>query len=79
MLFTVENLTYWYPERDRPALKDINLSIDEGEFILVVGSSGSGKSSLARVLAGLIPEFYGGRVSGRGLFQGRDLREVGRR
>lgn len=78
-LFKIENLTYYYPDGERPALKEVNLSIEEGEFILVAGGSGSGKSSLARVLAGLLPDFYGGRFGGRVYFRGRDLRGLDRR
>ncbi|MFZ5652128.1 MAG: ABC transporter ATP-binding protein, partial [Bacillota bacterium] len=78
-LFKVENLTYYYPDGEKPALSGINLSIKEGEFVLVAGESGSGKSSLARVLAGLIPDFYGGRFGGRVYFQGREMRGIDRR
>ncbi|OAT81315.1 ABC transporter ATP-binding protein [Desulfotomaculum copahuensis] len=78
-LFKIENLTYYYPGGEQPALKGINLSIEEGEFILVAGGSGSGKSSLARVLAGLLPDFYGGRFGGRVCFRGCDLRGMDRR
>jgi energy-coupling factor transporter ATP-binding protein EcfA2 len=78
-LFKVENLTYFYPETEKAALRDINLEIGEGEFVLVAGGSGSGKSSLARVLAGLIPDFYGGRIGGKASFQGRDIRTMDRR
>ena len=45
----------------------------------MAGESGSGKSSLARVLAGLIPDFYGGRFGGRVYFQGREMRGIDRR
>lgn len=72
-------MTYYYPEGEKPALKGINLSIEEGEFLLITGGSGSGKSTLARVLAGLIPDFYGGRFGGRVYFQGRDLGRMDRR
>ncbi|MCG8485562.1 MAG: ATP-binding cassette domain-containing protein [Clostridia bacterium] len=48
----------------QPALKDINLSINEGEFILLLGESGSGKSTLGRVFNRIVPEFYGGKIGG---------------
>lgn len=75
-LFKIEDLTYWYPGGDRPALMNVNLEIEEGELLLIAGGSGSGKSTLARFLAGLAPYFYGGRQKGRVLFKGRDLREL---
>ena len=78
-LYKVENLTYYYPDAPQPALQNINMVIEEGEFLLVVGGSGSGKSSLARLLAGLLPDFYGGRIGGRVLFKGRDIRHLDRR
>lgn len=77
-LYKVENLTYYYTEAEKPALNDISLEIGDGEFVLVAGGSGSGKSSLARALAGLIPEFYGGRVGGKVYFQGQDIRMMDR-
>ncbi|WP_242843530.1 ABC transporter ATP-binding protein [Thermincola ferriacetica] len=78
-LFEIKNLIYYYPDIEKPALNNINLIIEEGEFLLVAGGSGSGKSSLARALAGLIPDFYGGKFGGKVLFQGRNLREIDRR
>ncbi|GAB4263624.1 MAG: energy-coupling factor transporter ATPase [Thermincola ferriacetica] len=78
-LFEIKNLIYYYPDIEKPALNNINLTIEEGEFLLVAGGSGSGKSSLARALAGLIPDFYGGKFGGKVLFQGRNLREIDRR
>jgi energy-coupling factor transport system ATP-binding protein len=63
-LFQVENLTYYYPEKDCPALAGINLSLEEGEFVFLTGQSGCGKSSLLRALGGLLPDYYGGKIGG---------------
>ncbi len=46
-------------------LQDINLEIDQGEFVLITGPSGCGKSSLAYALSGLIPNSIPARVTGR--------------
>jgi len=63
-IFKIQNLTYYYPMAEKAALKDINLTIREGEFILLLGKSGSGKSTLGRVFNGIIPGFYGGKIRG---------------
>ena len=74
-LFKIEQLSYFYPEQEREALNAISLTVHEGEFVLIVGPSGGGKSTLARVLSGFIPEFYGGRLQGQVFFQGHSLIE----
>ncbi|MDD5448001.1 MAG: energy-coupling factor transporter ATPase [Actinomycetota bacterium] len=71
-IIKIGNLSYWYPETQKPAIGDINLEIEAGHFILVVGSSGSGKSTLLRTLNGLVPHFYGGKIQGRVLVKGQD-------
>jgi len=47
------NLTFYYPGRSMPALKDINISIGKGEKIAIVGANGSGKSTLVKLLCRL--------------------------
>lgn len=74
----IKNLTYFYPDENRPALDQINLSIKEGEFVLVVGGSGSGKSSLVRAMNGLIPDFYGGKIGGAVQLDGESFRSKDR-
>ena len=64
-MIKVNDLTFYYSGDDQPALKDINLEIKAGEFVLMTGPSGGGKSSLCRCFNGLIPHFYGGRIAGR--------------
>jgi len=78
-LFEVKNLIYYYPGENRPALNGISLKVKEGEFVLLAGRSGSGKSSLVRALAGLLPDFYGGRWGGQVIYRSRDMRKMDRR
>ncbi len=51
-LVEISNATYSYPQTSVEALKNISLSISEGEYIAVLGCNGSGKSTLARMLSG---------------------------
>ena len=59
---SIQQLTKHYPtqkQEDLTVLKDINLNIQPGEFISIVGSSGCGKSTLLRLLVGLERQFQG--------------------
>lgn len=67
-----ENFTFQYQAQLEPTLKDINLTIYEGEKVLIVGPSGSGKSTLGQCLNGIIPNIYKGQVSGHLKVQGQD-------
>ncbi len=74
-MIRIEGLTFYYSDTTHPALKNINLKVGEGEFILVAGPSGGGKSSLGRCLNGLIPHFYGGKIYGWVLVDGMNTLE----
>ena len=68
----IKDLSYTYPQADRPALKNINLTINKGEFILLTGPSGCGKTTFCRTLNGLIPKFYNGKMVGQVIINGLD-------
>lgn len=72
-IIETEQLTYTYgvgTPFEKTAMKDVSLSIEEGEFIGVIGHTGSGKSTLMQHLNGLLRP-----TSGRVLFDGRDIWE----
>jgi energy-coupling factor transport system ATP-binding protein len=58
-------VTFTYPDAERPALRDVDLQVEEGELCLVVGRTGAGKSTLLRAINGLVPHFTGGTLQGR--------------
>jgi energy-coupling factor transporter ATP-binding protein EcfA2 len=64
-LIELEHLTVRYPKSEAPALDDVSLTIERGETILLLAPSGGGKSTLARVLSGLIPQGIFAFVEGR--------------
>lgn len=65
-----EDVTITYAER--PVLAEVSVEIPEGELCLVVGRTGSGKSTFLRAINGLVPHFSGGTLAGRVLVDGRD-------
>ena len=76
-LVRAEALSYRYPERDRPALRDVSFEIEAGTFTVLAGESGSGKSTLLRALCGLVPHFHGGEASGELEVAGLSVRDHG--
>ncbi|MFB8209479.1 ABC transporter ATP-binding protein [Streptomyces sp. NPDC056010] len=63
-----------YEGAERPTLSGVDLTIPEGELVLLVGPSGVGKSTLLGAVSGLVPHFTGGRLTGRVTVGGRDTR-----
>ena len=76
-LLEVDGLTYTYPGAGAPALSDVTLAIEPGEFCVLAGLSASGKSTLLRAACGLVPHFHGGAFAGRVSVAGLDTREHG--
>jgi len=76
-LLRFDRVTYRYPGMDVPALDDVSLELAPGEFCLLAGRSGHGKSTLLRAACGLVPHFDGGRFAGGVTLAGLDTREHG--
>ncbi len=73
-MIELQQVTVTYTDAPRPALREVTLRIEEGELALVVGRTGVGKSTLLRVINGLVPHFTGGTLAGRVLIEGRETR-----
>jgi energy-coupling factor transport system ATP-binding protein len=76
-LLSFDRVSYRYPGMDGCALDDVSFEIAPGEFCLLAGLSGHGKSTLLRAACGLAPHFDGGRFAGRVTLAGLDTREHG--
>ena len=59
----------------RPTLHRVSLDIPEGELCVVVGETGTGKSTLLRAINGLVPHFSGGTLAGTVTVDGRTTRD----
>jgi energy-coupling factor transporter ATP-binding protein EcfA2 len=69
-----DHVSVTYADAPGPVLRDVELRIEEGELVLVVGRTGVGKSTLLGAVNGLVPHFTGGTLSGRVVVDGRDTR-----
>ena len=63
-MITFAAVSLIYPNSTKTVLENLSLTIDEGEFVLVIGPTGSGKSSLLRLINGLVPHHTGGILAG---------------
>jgi len=79
-LATISNLTFGFPRKSflgkkaAPVIRNVNVTVQKGEFVALVGSSGSGKSTIGSVMARLLPGF-----TGEIIFDGKSLAELKRR
>lgn len=71
-----KNFYFKYDSQKKPSVKNINLTIYEGEKVLIVGPSGSGKSTIGHCINGLIPFSYKGDIQGSLKILGQDTREL---
>jgi peptide/nickel transport system ATP-binding protein len=76
-LVTIKDLTFGFPRKSilakkvPPVIRNVNIEIKRGEFVALVGSSGSGKSTIGSVLARLLPNFTGDII-----YEGKKLNEL---
>ncbi|MFC0188779.1 phosphonate ABC transporter ATP-binding protein [Fictibacillus aquaticus] len=80
-MISLENVSVYYKSSERPALKDISLSFQKGDFVCVLGKSGAGKSTFIRSLNGLQPVSTGSVLwNGRAIstLSEREVREIRR-
>ena len=76
MILKVDNLSFKYKVSDKKVLKNINFSLEEGDFLAIIGHNNSGKSSLCYALNGLIPNFFKGDMEGSVIVNGLDTKKT---
>ncbi|NPV77978.1 MAG: ATP-binding cassette domain-containing protein [Anaerolineae bacterium] len=70
------DVSYRYPRSKKIVIKNLNLTVKQGEFLAVMGENGAGKSTLCQILNGIIPHSLHGKLSGKILVQGLDTQET---
>lgn len=75
-MVTIESLSFQYSEAQDFALQDVSLSIADGEFLVIIGPNDAGKSTLCYAIAGFIPHFFKGELTGFVNVSGLNTTEV---
>lgn len=71
-----DKVSFTYQESlQNGGLRDVDLTINNGECVLLCGRSGCGKTTLTRLVNGLIPYFYPGEVTGTTYVDGKDIQD----
>lgn len=63
-MLRIENVNFKYPGQEKNTLNNLNLEIEEGTFLAIIGSNGSGKSTMCKLFNGIIPHFFVGDIEG---------------
>lgn len=82
-MIDIDSVSYRYPFQSSDALKNVSIRLEPGECAVCTGISGCGKSTVIRMMNGLIPHYFKGRLSGKVAVLGKDtglmsLRETAR-
>jgi energy-coupling factor transport system ATP-binding protein len=78
VMIEIKNCSFAYTSKEdmKEAIQNINLRVEKGECILLCGRSGCGKTTLTRLVNGLIPYFYEGMLSGETRVAGKNICET---
>lgn len=72
-IIEIRDLTFAYPGAEKNTLNNVNLEIEKGDFVAIVGNNGCGKSTLCKTINGLIPHFITGNYSGSTVVDGIEV------
>lgn len=75
-MIQIENLSFTYETGSKPALSEVSLSIEEGDFVGIIGESGAGKTTLGHCINGVVPHHFHGDYYGKVIVEGNDTFEL---
>lgn len=72
-LVELQHINYRYPLTSELTIKDLSLKVEPGEVLGLIGSNGSGKTTICNIMRGFIPAFYKGELEGKVIFEDKPL------
>lgn len=76
MSIELKNVSFSYNGSSEGALHGVDLNISDGEFVVLIGSSGCGKTTITRTINGMIPYFYSGKMTGEVHVEGKPVGDL---
>ena len=74
-MIQMKDVSFQYAEAERPSLRDVSVTIPDGQCVLLCGQSGCGKSTFTRLLNGLVPHYFEGELRGTVTVNGSNVTE----
>ena len=75
-IIEINHVSFKYKGSTEGLLTDVNMSFHQGETVLLCGASGCGKTTILRLINGLIPHYYSGDLEGEVIVDGKNVRET---
>lgn len=72
----IENVSFLYSGEEEEVLQEVSFDVKKGEILAVIGENDAGKSTLCKILVGLIPHYITGELSGKVMIEGEDISEL---
>ncbi len=72
-MIEIKNVSFRHENADEGSIHDISLTIPDGQCVLLCGESGSGKTTVTRLINGLIPHYYEGEIQGEVIANGLNV------
>lgn len=75
-IIKLDKVSFTYDNAEAESLRDFSLEINRGECVLLCGQSGCGKTTITRLINGLVPHFYEGTLNGNVHVRGLEVKSA---
>ena len=77
-MIELKNISFKYELQQEKTIKNLDLYVQQGEFIGIIGKNGSGKTTLCNIIRGIIPDFVQGEISGDIIIDNKNIDDIER-